>query len=265
MQNWIRDILEIRRSGHNGELFTFANRDYRRKEVLFLPDHTESITDMGDAGDLSMEYLDTEREAEQLRRSIIDESLPLMGKLIYMTRKKFMPVGRIGNATLLGLIRYHQALPELREALLHDFSSQLRAECAEAIGATGKHAKKCVSDLSRVLVSLNPYNCRDYVRSNVAKSLEQIGDPSCSPFLKDAIRIAIAELMLYQREDYKGNSEKSFTISDSTFFFEGALKALYSFDPPAAKEAMVEAKKTGNGFVLHHIKKACLLAGIKPR
>lgn len=79
----------------------------------------------------SGEILRAYENAEHYRRAILDENLPLTGRLLMIES--------------LGKIRYHPACPELREALLHDKEEYIRECSAFCLGEI--RDKKYVPDL----------------------------------------------------------------------------------------------------------------------
>ena len=153
--------------------------------------------------------------------------------------------GRRTDAKLLGMIRYHPAIPQLREGMMHDEDDDLRGNCAESIGRMGSRAYCWAPDIASAMVM----DISDYNKTKMAEAIGKIRNPAVSVSLRDTFE--------YARE--KVNRNKSTTGWETGLVTE-TIKALFLLDRPSAIEALNDAYVDGNP-VWHFAKNAAIAAG----
>ena len=122
----------------------------------------------------SGEILRAYENAEHYRRAILDEDLPLTGRLLMIES--------------LGKIRYHPACPELREALLHDKNEYIRECSAFCLGEIGD--RKYVPDLVHALGKEDNFSAL----FGIEMSLGDLSDSRALPALRERFEKVLWEI-----------------------------------------------------------------------
>jgi len=230
---------------------------YPSETALYLPDEDREDSVWSRMWDI-IELVPARKNAELLRKAVIDESLPLdyplldQGGIIYVG-------GRRWDATLLGLVKYHKALPELSEAAKHDLDYELRARSVEAIGDMGFLGSKYASVILDVLLKDKSY----YVKKKAAEAIKKVKNPEIAKGLRSAVEELRAytdsfwELGYFQSKD----EEKKYACDFCALAFQEALISLYKLDPRQGREELTKSLDPESMLVYHHAKNAFFLSG----
>jgi hypothetical protein len=169
--DYIERIAQL--SGRMGqELISFQY--YAKEGFLYQQVHDEL-----DAGFCARKIIPIKDEFHNLRKSILDERIPLKGICLGSEYS----AGREHNAFLLGMLADPRACPELMEAGSHDLAGSMRAECMDAFWRIGRHAWNYAGGISEVL-----RNDKDtYVQYKAAMALAKTGNPGVACAVYDAI------------------------------------------------------------------------------
>ena len=206
------------------------------------------------------EYLRAEKSAPLLKKAIIDEDISLEQKLIFPS-PLYIEGGRRMDAWLLGWIRYHEALPELRESALHDLDNQMRENNIWAIGMMGLKAWNYVPDLCHIMQN----DVELYNRRYAAESLGKISNPIAIKSLREIIEDLRVKLKDYYERGYLEDDEKRHMVRRSTKLYETALKALSYLDINQGIEELQKGFRTRSGLVKKHTRNAFSLSLIESR
>lgn len=183
------------------------------------------------------------RNAEFMRMTLVDESIPLKSE-----QKVFgiFDGCRISNALALGMIRYWPALPEIREAMLHDPDRDLCIQCIESIGLIGPRARSLAKDIRKVVIE----NHDSYFRATSVEALAELRDPESVPFLR--------ELYEETRSLIHKKSESNLWNYDSwdLLLLRAITEALIKLDKEMARECLAIGLLDANPHVYHHTKSA---------
>ena len=252
--DWIENIAH-QRAGIGA--FRFNNRDYEQERRLFAP-VKDWACDIGCAGYLSREYLLAEQQAEGLRLSLTDETIPLEQKLLF--NKSVFQGGRINNALLIGIIRYSKALPQLREAAIHDLNECMRHECVDAMGNMDVKFSIFAEDTMQIL----EHDSSTYVKMAAAQAIRKIGDLSFSYRLLEQAEEA-AKLAKIDFQNYLRNSKEGINaLSQSSLLYRFLLESLVALNPKIGREALKKGLQSDSPPVHHEAKNTCLLSGNMP-
>lgn len=203
-------------------------------------------------------YAEAEKEAEMLRRSIVDESIPYKAELV---NKDIICGGREINAMLLGIIKYHESCPELVEAATHDTNYEMRAVCVDSLGDMKEEASRYTIEICKVLLKDKDL----FVRRNAAEACEKIMDRrSIKPVretieeLKPKIRDLEAQGYPFEGSDKKKKEE----IVSSSLLFEQCIKTLFKLDQKSGMEEIAKGLNDTSGVIHHHSKRALFFTDI---
>ena len=253
---WIdRAVIKVKEK--NFGFILFQNK-YFKYDRLYTPAR-EWACDMVCLTEFDLyDFFQTVKEAPLLKKRILDESAPL--KLDILLKKKgdnTIDGGRISDAYLLGLIKYHEAIPELLEAVSHDNGERMREECAKSLGKMGSKAFNCAQALCKIL--LNDRSV--YVKREVAKTLGEIKNPVSIMTLRNAFEEA--QLLIRQLEvevhDYKKENLGD-ELYGSCFLLENIIVSLFQLDKKQGREVLAEGLNYNSRSVRHHSKNACFYA-----
>lgn len=251
LSHWIEDVAHQR--ARNGS-FRFNNQDYERERIVFRSTK-DWACDIGCAGYLSREYVLAEQQAEGLRNSLVDEEIPLEQKLLF--NHSVFQGGRINHAILIGMIRYASALPELREAALHDLDDRMRHECVDAIGNMGSKSRTFAEDIMQIIEN----DISPYVKKSAVQAIRKIGDSSFSYRIleqaEEASDLASLSLQRYLEEPQQGID----SLSQSSLLYRFILESLVALNPRLGREALKKGLNHDSPVIRHEAKNACLLSG----
>ncbi len=203
------------------------------------------------SGNVAFEYAKAEKEAPLLRKSILDESLPVYERnLIEGANYSLFMGGRAQDATLLGMIKYSQALPELVEAALHDFNYEMRAASVESVGDMEKEAWNYTTDVCRILLK----DKSSYVKTNAVKSIRKIKNPIVFNCLLNALEEAKSLIREYELQGYPFNikdREKRIEMDYTCHLLEECLVAITQFNSKTGKEEISKGLNSPSGSIYH--------------
>lgn len=215
----------------------------------------KDIADISEAAFRVKDDFNARKEVGLLKKSIIDESLPLRIKGIL-----YWSAGRIDNVILLGEIKYSQAIPELLEILKHDYNYEMRNVAAESLGKIGKDARPIAFDLVERLLEEKDM----YVRQEIAEALKKIQNPDVAFRLRDACEEIMVELESYEKMSYFhcGDRKKEELLSWGYVCFDNALEALFKCSKEQGREMISKALNSTSGHVYHGAKRAFHFSGM---
>lgn len=198
--------------------------------------------------------------AELMRQTLVDESIPLHdrdGRFSLNGRKTvfFLFDGcRRSNVIALSDLRYWPALPELREAMLHEYNSEMRSLCVEAIGMMGKRGLIYATDIRE---SIRKYSDDPFYLGYAVTALKQLGD-------KDAV-LLIREVyeMARERIDRLTFDEAMKTERGWIYLIEDLTEALIRLDPEMARDILAMELVNPNSHVCHFTCKAFKLSPLR--
>jgi HEAT repeat protein len=201
----------------------------------------------------SYDYAQAEKEAELLRKRILDEDTPLNFSLgLEKPGHCYIDGGRISDAMLLGMIRYSEACPELLEAASHDLDEYMRDECVKALGEMEAEAFKCAEGICEILMKDNLY-----VKRTASKALGKIGNSVAIASLRNVVDDMMPVIREYEREVYvNGKSDLRSELYDACHTLENAIVSIFALDPLQGRETLAEGLKDASPSVRHHSKNA---------
>lgn len=190
------------------------------------------------------------RNAEFFRWSLVDESIPLednQGTLFF----GLFDGCRRSNAIAVEFLRYWPALPELREAMLHEHDCHLRHLCVEAIGSMGEHATGYARDVGESIRKFND----PWYQGAAVKTLGKIGDKTCVPLLRELFEEVRARIDALSFNEVMDREDQSIDlIGDIT----GAIIRL---DPAVGREILAMELASPNPHVRHFVRREFQLSG----
>jgi len=263
--DWLRDIAEqgiryndVLCAGLVFHLNRFLERDEARDTYLYLPSQRAEVYAWHP--DIEEQYA-AKRNLPLLRKSIVDESLPLEADLLNQGSRIFMG-GRRGDAILLGLLRYEPSLPELAEAFQHDLDENMRHNCARAISHFGVTARGYAKTLAKRLLEDKSY----YAKKAAAEALEHLDNSDVVPLLREAvIQLEETTALFWNMGYFHSDVDKRETCDYCSLAFQSALVSLFKLDPKQGREEFARVSQSSNLLVLHHAKNAFSLAGAGDR
>jgi hypothetical protein len=204
-------------------------------------------------------YSKAQREAELLRRAIVDIRLPSEAPLIGR-KKPIIGGGRYFDALLLGMIRYAPALPELVEVACHDLDSKMRHAAVGSIGDMGIHAMASAPQVARVVHN----DASFWVREEAAETLGKIGNPAVVPDIREDLEEARGLAAAYHKLGYfyQKDGAKHALCRDNAFLFQNLLASLLKLDRNAGIEELRKSFEQGSILVNHHAKTAAMLCEV---
>lgn len=186
------------------------------------------------------------KNAEAMRMTLVDESIPLrVSDNIYAY--EIYDGGRVMNASALEDLRYWPALPELREAMLHDKDSELRRYCVAAIGAMGKRAYKYRKDICQSILATND----EFYQEEAVKTLGKLNDKESVPLLCD----------LFHETCHRINHipfKEMLKVEQSGLLrlIETIIRTVFLFDQEAARELLAIGLSSDHPCIYHWSKRA---------
>jgi HEAT repeat protein len=180
--------------------------------------------------------------AELYRRAVTDESLPVQGDDMEGALDWYF--GRAAMADLLGRMGYGPAVPDVREAMLHDDSNQMREAAVRSLAALA--GRRCVPDVIEVLKGDPSLG----VRYEAAEALGDLGDPRALHPLRDMFEGDVVDLRSYAKNGCQGTLPRS---------FEGLTKvltAMLMIGGELAERSLREAASDGDMHVMYVAKRS---------
>jgi hypothetical protein len=233
----------------------WVNRE-RMGVDLFVPDRSWRQKEIVRTLEIPL-YAQAQRDAELLRKAVVDEALPLEADPICKDRA--VPnVGRRWDAVLLGIMRYTKALPELLEVAAHELDEEMRYNALESIGEIGAFAKWCAPQIARILHLDGSF----WVRKEAAETLGKLGNCRVVPKLRAELGEARRLTAIYSDMGYfyEKNTDKRDLCWDNAALFEALLIGLFRLDIAAGREEVRKSFEYGSGLVDHHTKNALFWA-----
>lgn len=203
-------------------------------------------------------YAAAEKEAEMLRRSIVDESIPYQAELV---NKDIICGGRETNAMLLGIIRYHEACPELVEAATHDTNYEMRAVCVGSLGDIKEKASRHTIEICKILLEDKDL----FVRTNAAEACEKIRDRRAIKPVRETIEELKPKIRYLEAQGYPFNGadkKKKEEMDWSLLLFEQCLKTLFKLDQKSGREELAKGLDDTSGGIEHFSKRALFFTDI---
>lgn len=184
------------------------------------------------------------QNAEFMRWSVVDESIPLQDK---DTVFGLFDGCRRTNVIALWMLKYWPALPELREAMLHESDSYLRQLCVETIGVMGARGLSYAKDIRDSITKY--YDDQQYQREAV-KVLRRLNDIESVSLLRELFEITRSRI------DCLPLHEANLKDNGSFMLVYEIITALIKFDPPTAREILAMELIDPNPHVYHFIRNA---------
>jgi len=176
-------------------------------------------------------YLQADIEAANMRKAIVNDSLPYEMRLI---QDSLITGGRIMDAMLLGMIRYHEALPELVEAAAHDTNEDMKYQCLSSIGEMRERA----TPYTHFLCDFLKYQGDSFLRSVAAEQLGKIRDKRAIATLASVVEESM-ELVQNLEHKHFSNPEDRKTFDDlcsAISLLKDSLESLYKLNPNLSRD-----------------------------
>ena len=254
----------VRMDDHSKSAFELNGNYYGRYRLtdVFIPLEMETCKslcrELSYYGPLMLYW--AYKNAEFFRWSLVDESIPLHdrdGALSLKGQKTVYCIYdgcRQSNAIALLELRYWPALPELREAMLHERDSYMRALCVETIGVMGERGLVYAKDIRE---SIRKFNDDQYFIGEAVKALGILGD-------KDGVALL---LELYEetraRIDRLTFDEAMDKERWSIYLIGDIAEALIKLDPQTAHDILAMELANPNTHVHHFTKRAFQLSPLR--
>ncbi len=251
--NTLSNITEL------DEFFRFGVSFERNFRGLFIP-IKPSYDDIYRSINLMFDDFHAREQAPLLRKTLLDESLPLKKDLIKTRYGGFCPGGRIYDAMLLGMINYSPSIPELLEVATHDVNTEMRSQAVDSLGDMGKEAE-FVS--GRLLERL--FDEKDmWIRARIADSLSRIGGRGIGFRLRDACENLVSELEAYEAIGYFGcgDKKKEDLLGWGYVCLDYALQALFKSDKTQGREMIARLLNSPSTHVYMGAKRAFFFSGM---
>lgn len=226
------------------DFIKIGGRYYRRKNEILSPSETLPKYYHHEIEiDWSIIFCWIQQNAELMRWTLVDESIPLESK-----KKSFdiFDGCRRTNAIAIGMLKYWPALPELREAMLHDSDWYMRDVCISSLGEMPKHAYQYRKDILLVAQTAKVA----WVQEEAVQTLKKLNDKDCA--------LALYELYFETRDrirnaEYKdmSNNERSQLILLRTI-----VEALIKLDVELAREVLAVGLIDSNPHIWYNTKSA---------
>jgi len=218
----------------------------------------------GDSRELSyfgpVMYYWAYKNADFFQWSLVDESIPLHDRDRTLSLNgKGSTFGlfdgcRQTNVIALWYLKYWPALPELREAMLHERDSYMRTLCVEAISVMGERGSMYAKDIQE---SIRKFNDDQYFIGEAVKALAKLGDASAVPLIQELYEEARARI---DRLSFDEAMDKErwfiYLIGDIT-------EALIKLNPQAARDILAMELANPNPHVCHFTKRAFQLSPLR--
>jgi len=186
------------------------------------------------------------RNAEAMRMTLVDESIPLRvddGMVAY----DIYDGGRCMNAVALEDLKYWPALPELREAMLHDRNDELRIRCVSTIGVMGERAHKYRSDIRQSILD----SSNEFFQEEAVKTLGKLDDRESVPILRDLFNETCHRI-------HQISFKESLKVENSGLLnlIEAIIRTVFLFDREAARELLAIGLTDNHPGIYHWSKRA---------
>lgn len=258
MHYWIEQVARAR-AGFGA--VRFNNQDYEKERIIYAPVH-DWASDIWCAGYLARDYIVAEQQAEGLRRSLLDEEIPLEQELV--GNNLVLRGGRVNSAILLGMIRYTPALPELREASLHDLHESMRHESIDALGNMQNATRKYAQDIMHII----EHDQSLLVRGTAAQALKKIGNKTFSYRLLEQSEEVASLTRRRFVEHFQDRIGHFHDFSQTALVYRFILECLVALNPKVGREALKKGLNDESPAVYHEAKTVCFSSGnihfIKP-
>lgn len=189
------------------------------------------------------------RNAELLRWSVVDESIPLRDDKRVFKFYDIFDGCRRTNVIALNYLKYWPALPELREAMLHEYDTHMRGLCVDTIGVMGERGLQYAKDIR---FSITKFDDDHYYQSSAVEALGRLGDIEAVPLLRElyeATRDKIVKLSFDEAMNVEDEKGTMMLIDDIS-------AALIKLDPESAREVLAMELANPNPHVRHFTKRA---------
>lgn len=191
--------------------------------------------------------------AEQMRWSLLDESIPLKTPRDSFRRVRFglFDGGRYSNALALGMLKYTPALPDLREAMLHDLDTTLQYYCVRSLGDMPKESFGFRKDIRQAILD----STDDYFQATAVKVLGALNDEGAVTMLRELFeKLKFEILQITIEEGFK----KEYTWK--LMLLNNIIETLIKLDIDAAREILALCLDEDFGHVYHYVKRSFLLS-----
>lgn len=186
------------------------------------------------------------KNAELMRLTLIDESIPLASpKVIF----DVFDGCRRTNAIALGMLKYHPALPEFREAMIHERDSRLKELCVFAMGEMSNEAQKYKKDIRQCILDSDD----GYFQEEAIRALVKLGDREAVPLLRDLFEETRYKINQFSYEEFP-NDKHGYGL-----LIEEIVSALIKFDIGVALEVLAIGLADGNSHINHFVSRAFVL------
>lgn len=192
------------------------------------------------------------KRASFFRKTLLDENLPLECELLGKAKEYMYQGGRRVFAEFLLDIRYHPAMPEFREMLLHDKDYRMQAIAAEALGSMGNRARLYVLDICRCL---NNQDNEPFVRQKAASALGNIVDETYNSTVGVILRDT-CEDMIWKINHDSGDDSYGSDAMKYGWLLHDSLEALFKIDFYSAREIFAKVIIDDNFLANHYSKMA---------
>lgn len=248
----LKELLDYARSGSREECFNgyrLQNNGGIYSPVKLTP--RDINDDVYYTHFRAEEYEFAEENAELLRKSIVDEELPIEEELIVFPHWVVNFGGRMANVITLGRIKYLPSLPELNEVALHDSHEYMQYEALDAIRMFGKKAQAYEKGIAKHMISL-PVN---YVQAQAAKTLGEIGTESSFNVLQELYEHISGIMRTNERKWHMTGDEKYFRkMSDIRDGARTALQSMMQIDSIRGEKVLKYALQDESIGVQHEAK-----------
>lgn len=191
------------------------------------------------------------QNAEFMRWTVVDESIPLKdNKRIF----GLFDGCRRTNVMALCYLKYWPALPELREAMLHERDSYMRLLCVETIGVTGKYGLPFAEDIR---CSIKKFHNDPCYLGYAVKALSQLGDINSAPLIRELYEQTRARI---DRLTFDEAMEKEISW---IYLIDDITLALIKLDPESARDILAMELADPNSHVRHFTTSAFKLSPLK--
>ncbi len=199
------------------------------------------------------ELVKAQKEAENLRRAILDESIPVMAECLSNNRPIYQ-AGRYGDLVLLGSIKFERALPQIAECARHSLEEVMRQTAFETMQTMPASARK----YSKIVKEALQREKSVWVRTEAAETLGIIGTQSDAQVAREALEEARMLTRAYFQLGYfdQKDKEKRDVCHRNATLFEKLLITLYQLDKKQGKEEFEKSWLYGCPLVSHHTKNA---------
>ncbi len=200
------------------------------------------------------------RNAELMRQTLIDETIPLHdrdGRFSLNGRNTVFGIFdgcRRSNVIALLQLEYWPALPELREAMLHEHDSYMRSLCVEAIGLMGKRGLVYAKDIRETLWK---FGDDPYFLGYAVGALARLDDKGATSLICEVYEMARERI---DRLTFDEAMEKEMWY---IYLIEDITSALIKLDPELALGILAKELANPNPHVCHFTHNAFKLSPLR--